>query len=109
MNLKKELGEKIKRIRKQRGYTQEELAEKIDISARNLSNIELGISFPKPETLEKFLKAMDISTQTLFSNDSIKTDEELLNSINCYINSVKHNHKVLETIYKILKDLVEEI
>ena len=44
MDLKKELGEKIKRFRKIRGLTQEQLAEMIDISARNLSNIEQGIS-----------------------------------------------------------------
>ena len=42
MDIKKELGEKIKRIRKQRGLTQEELAEMVDISPRSLSNIEVG-------------------------------------------------------------------
>jgi len=109
MNIKQELGEKIKRIRKQRGLTQEELAEKIDITSRNLSNIELGISFPKPETLEKFLNAMNVSTQTLFSNDNIKTDQELVDSINFYIDSIKHDHKTLEIIYKILKGLIEEV
>ena len=42
MNIKKELGEKIKRVRKSRGITQEQLAEMIDISPRSLSNIEVG-------------------------------------------------------------------
>ena len=56
MNIKKELGEKIKRLRKQRGFTQEMFAELIDISSRNVSNIEQGISFPKPETLEKIIE-----------------------------------------------------
>ena len=54
-NIKYEIGEKIRRLRKQRKLTQEQLAEMIDISARNLSNIESGISFQKPETLEKLL------------------------------------------------------
>lgn len=51
MNIKKEIGERIKRVRKQRGYTQEELAEIMEISSRNLSNIELGNSFPKTKLL----------------------------------------------------------
>jgi len=106
MNIKKEIGERIKRVRKQKGLTQEELAEIMDISSRNLSNIELGNSFPKPETLEKFLDALNITTQTLFSNDSIKSDEELLNDINFLINSIKHDHRTLEKIYKILTDLI---
>jgi len=108
MNLKQELGERIRRVRKQNGLTQEQLAEMIDISSRNISNIELGISFPKPETLEKFLKSMNISTQILFSNDSIKTDEELLKEINFLVNSIKHDSKTLEKIYKILRDIIVE-
>lgn len=109
MNIKKELGEKIKRIRRQRGLTQEQLAEMIDISSRNLSNIEVGNSFPKPETLEKLLKSMNISSQILFSNDSIKSDAELLEEINYLINNLEHDHATLERIYKVLKGLIEEI
>jgi len=105
MDLKKELGEKIKRVRKKRGYTQEQLSEKIDISSRNLSNIELGVNFPKSETLEKILKALDITTEELFANDHIKTKSELLNEINFYINSIKDDYKMLELVYKLLRDL----
>ena len=55
MNIKKQFGEKIKRIRKQRGFTQEKLSEMIDISPRNLSGIEKGIYFVKADTLEKII------------------------------------------------------
>lgn len=109
MDIKREIGERIKRVRKQRGLTQEQLAEVMEISSRNLSNIELGNSFPKPETLEKFLSALNITTQTLFSNDSIKSDDELLSEINFLINSIHHDHKTLELIYKILNDLIEKV
>ena len=44
MNIKKELGEKIKRLRKKQKLTQEQLAEMIDIAPRNLSSIEVGKS-----------------------------------------------------------------
>lgn len=109
MDIKREIGERIKRVRKQRGLTQEQLAEIMEISSRNLSNIELGNSFPKPETLEKFLSALNITTQTLFANDSIKSDEELLKDINFLINSIQHDHKTLEMIYKVLNDIIEKI
>lgn len=39
MGIKKELGEKIKKIRLEKGYTQERLAEYADISQRALSSI----------------------------------------------------------------------
>ena len=107
MNIKRELGEKIKRLRKKRGYTQEQFAEMIDISSRNVSNIEQGISFPKPETLEKIVQSFNITTDELFAVDHIKSKEELLENINQYLVKIKHNDEKLEVVYKILRDLIE--
>lgn len=107
MNIRKELGEKIKRMRKKRGYTQEQFAEMIDISSRNISNIEQGISFPKPETLEKIIGSLNITTDELFAINHIKSKTELFHEINHYINKIKDNEKMLEVIYKILRDLIE--
>ena len=107
MDIKKEVGEKIKRFRKKNGFTQEKLAEIVDISSRNLSNIELGISYPKPETLEKIVIALNMTTEELFSNDNLKTNDELLNDINKFISEAKTDRLKLEKVYKILKTLVE--
>ena len=109
MNIKKELGEKIKRIRKQRGLTQNQLAELIDISPRNLSNIELGLSFVKSETLDKIIESLNISTEELFANSHIKTKNELICEIDKFINKAKNDTKTLEKVYKILKCLIEDI
>ena len=107
MDIKKEIGEKIKRFKKKHGFTQEKLAEVVDISSRNLSNIELGLSYPKPETLEKIMQTLEMSTQELFSNEHLKSDEELLSEINNYINSASTNRLTLEKVYKVLKAVVE--
>lgn len=107
MDIKKEVGEKIKRFRKKNGFTQEKLAEIVDISSRNLSNIELGLSYPKPETLEKIMFALNMTTEELFSNDNLKTEDELLNEINKFISEAKTDRLKLEKVYKILKTLVE--
>lgn len=109
MDIKKELGEKIKRIRKQRGLTQNQLAELVDISPRNLSNIELGINFVKAETLDKIIESLNISTEELFANNHIKTKNELICEIDKFINKAKNDTKTLEKVYKILKCLIEDI
>ncbi len=103
MNIKKQLGEKIKRIRKSKNLTQEQLAEKVDISARNLSGIELGNYFPKAETLEKIIKALNVSTEEMFSNDHIKNKNKLIEEINIYLNEFNQNK--IEFIYKMAKFL----
>lgn len=109
MDVKKSFGEKVKRLRQKRKLTQEQLAEKIDISPRNLSKIEVGNCFVKAETLEKLLVALDVSVEELFANDHIKSNSELIEDINFYINSVKEDHTMLERIYKILRDLINNV
>lgn len=109
MDIKKSFGEKIKRLRKKKNLTQEQLAEMIDISPRNLSKIEVGDCFVKAETLEKLLTALNVSTEELFANEHIKSNSELIEDINFYINTAKDDNKMLEKIYKILRDLVEEV
>lgn len=60
----------------------------IDISSRNLSNLEIGASFLKAETLEKLLIALNITTEELFANNHIKDEKELLADIYTYINRI---------------------
>lgn len=106
MDVKKEFGEKLKRLRKNKNYTQEQLAEMIDIDPRNLSRIEVGLSFVKAETLEKILNALDITTEQLFSNDHIKSPEELLADIHKFLNIAQADQTKLEKIHKMIRFIV---
>lgn len=108
MNIKKEFGEKIKRMRKNRNLTQEQLAEMIDISPRNLSGIEVGANFIKAETLEKILYALNTSMEDMFSNVEIKDNKELLADIIKDIKSIENNNAKLKRIYKMVKFFVNE-
>ena len=58
MGIKEELGKKIKRMRINRGLTQEQLAEAVDVSQRTLSGIEIGENFVTAETLDKIIKGL---------------------------------------------------
>lgn len=105
VNIKKELGEKIKRLRKKRKLTQEQLAEMMEISPRNLSGIEIGANFVKAETLEKLLKALNVTTQELFSNDHLQDSRFLIKYINNSIKNFEKDRKKLELVYKIVQFL----
>ena len=43
-----DLGNKILKLRKEKGYSQEELAEKLDVTRQTISNWELGSTQPNP-------------------------------------------------------------
>lgn len=106
MDFKKAFGEKLKRIRKSRGLTQEQLAEIIEIDSRNLSRIEVGMSFVKAETLEKILRALNVTTEELFANDHIRDKKELIQDINAYLK--KADAKKLEKIYRMTRFIIDD-
>jgi len=60
------LGRKIKRFRKDKRISQEELAEKVGVHYTTVSRIERGISNSPVETINKIAKALKISLSDLF-------------------------------------------
>jgi len=105
MGIKKEIGKKIKKLRVERGYTQEKLAELIDISQKALSSIEIGDNFLKAETLDKILYAFDITAEELFSTNQYKTSDSLIKMINKNIAKIGDNPEKLGIIYNVTKSL----
>jgi len=65
------LGKNIRKYRKLKGLTLEKLAEKLDITHQNLSNLEHGKNFLKIQTLEKICNALEVSPSALFSVDDL--------------------------------------
>jgi transcriptional regulator with XRE-family HTH domain len=67
-----EIGEKIKELRKQMDWTQEELAEKLFVSRTAVSKWESGKGTPNIDSLK------DISTLFSVSIDELLSSEELI-------------------------------
>lgn len=60
-----EIGKRIKVLREKKDFTQEELAERIQISRSALANYESGLREPKGDILKRFAKALDTTTDYL--------------------------------------------
>lgn len=105
VNIKKEFGSKIKRLRLKKGLTQEQLAEKIEIAPRTLSGIESGKNFVTSETLGKILTELDISSSELFAFDHIKPQDELKDELLKDIQKLTDRNKI-ETVYKVVKAVI---
>lgn len=108
MNVKRLLGRKIKQYRVLKGFTQEELAEKLNISQRTLSGIECGTNFLSSNTLEKILEVFDISLEEMFYFNYLKSNKEIVNEL---INDIKANAddtQKLQTIYKVVKAIIRD-
>lgn len=66
--LLKDFGKHIAHVRKSRGITQQELAQKIDMSVVAIAYIETGKRWARLGTLDKIAKALKISLPDLFKN-----------------------------------------
>jgi transcriptional regulator with XRE-family HTH domain len=60
------LGALLRKLRRERGYTLDQLAKRIPMSASNLSRVELGSQGPPPdEVIERIAKALNADTAEL--------------------------------------------
>lgn len=106
--IKEKLGKRISELRKRLNISQEELAEKLDISQKSLSKIETGRNFLSSETLEKLLNAFNITSAELFDYDHLDEENNLLDEIHEYIETIKEDKTTLTTLYKIIKALAKK-
>ena len=66
MNIKEVFGANIHAYRKEKKWSQEQLAEKVDVSLKHLSNMETGKVFASAELIEKIARALEVSVSALF-------------------------------------------
>lgn len=81
----KSIGETIANLRKQKGMTQSELAEKMNVTDKAVSKWERDLSCPDINTISKLADILDVSVEELlkakkqdYSNNKIK---DLINLI----------------------------
>ena len=67
---------KIQKYRIARRLTQENLAEKVDLSVSYISEIENGKKRPSLKTLEKIAAALEVSLVSLMGEDDKKDAEK---------------------------------
>lgn len=65
-----ELGNKIIALRKQKGFTQEELVERCNINVRTLQRIENGEVSPRSYTIKTILSALDHDFEELYGEEN---------------------------------------
>lgn len=103
------IGKNIQAIRKSNGYTQERLAEKIEVSVRYVSDIEQDRANPSYEVLIRICNLFKVSMDQIFSeylnvkeNKSVeyslagfdklsKKDKETIENLIIYFNKSKLN------------------
>ncbi len=94
----------LKRLRKLRKLTQEQLAEQVGVDFRYISYLENAKSFPSCDLIEKLVKALGVEYVDLFTIGSEDSRNELEKKI-LNIISVMDDEK-LKKLYNIAKEIL---
>ncbi len=70
------LGEKLAALRKQKGLTQSELAEKINVSRQAISRWEVGLSVPSTDNLIFLSRLYDLPIDSLLQEQAQSSNAE---------------------------------
>jgi transcriptional regulator with XRE-family HTH domain len=67
MELQTIFGTNVRNQRKARGFTQEALAERVDVTVETIGKIERGAAAPTFNTAEKIAHALEVDATALFN------------------------------------------
>ena len=67
--------ENLKKIRKDKGYTQEMLAEKLNVVRQTVSKWEKGLSLPDVDMLSKIANVLETDVNILLDGQITTTDQ----------------------------------
>lgn len=104
MKLKQAIGTKIQKIRNQKGFTQDQLSEKVNISPKYLSSIERGKENPTLNTLINIAEKLSVDLEEFFTEIQLEDPQITKEMVLALIGEA--NEDQLKVIYKILSIIV---
>ncbi len=109
MDIKKQIGIRIKELRLKNNLKQSELAEKVGIAVKHQSCIETGRNFPSAELFEKYAVAFNIDVSKVLNLQpvvKVKSRRDVIENIISIVNIASDYE--LDLIEKLVKALIEK-
>lgn len=78
LRLGKRLGQQIAARRKTINWTQDQLAERLEVDSETISRFERGVTVPSLVTLDKLARALNSSTADLLSEASAAPSDQAI-------------------------------
>lgn len=85
-DIKKTFSNNLKKIRKSKGLTQEDLASRIGVKQPSYNRWEAGNIWPEEDTVNKIAQALDIDQAILFFDESLITPQVATKVLSDYFN-----------------------
>src|SRR5699024_8855612 len=76
--MENKVGKKLRTLRKAKGFTTQDVANKVNVSQSYISRFENGKAIPDIEMLEAILNSLESDLATFFSDDMQDASEDLI-------------------------------
>ncbi|WP_207533186.1 helix-turn-helix domain-containing protein [Desertivirga arenae] len=105
----KTLGKKIRLLRHQKGWSQEDVAKRLDISIPAFSKIETGITDINLSRLEQISKLFDMTVVQLLTFNDSEQQEKYVSELETITKRLQERETEVIELQKKIIDLFEEI
>ena len=101
------IGSRIRAQREYLGFTREQLAEKLDVTPKFCSDIELGVKGMSVSTLCKLSQILGLSTDYILFGESSKADSSQIEKMlaQCTAAEYTHAEKLLKVFFSAMREL----
>ena len=105
----KTLGKKIRLLRHQKGWSQEDVAKRLDISIPAFSKIETGITDINLSRLEQISKLFDMTVVQLLTYNDTEEQEKYISELETMTKKLQEREAEVIDLQKKIINLFEEL
>ncbi|MBC7914127.1 MAG: helix-turn-helix transcriptional regulator [Pyrinomonadaceae bacterium] len=105
----KTLGKKIRLLRHQKGWSQEDVAKRLDISIPAFSKIETGITDINLSRLEQISKLFDMTVVQLLTYNDTEQQEKYISDLEVMTKKLQERETEVIDLQKKIINLFEEL
>jgi transcriptional regulator with XRE-family HTH domain len=102
----KAVGKQIKQAREVKGLTQEQLAEKVNLSASHMSVIERGIKPPKLETFFEIVNVLEVDVNSILADVLSVSNKIISSKLSVRLSALPSTQQ--KKILRVLDTLIQE-
>lgn len=106
MNLGREFGWRVRSLRRARGFTQEDLAERSGMSVDAIRRIERGAFSPSLKTMGKLCRGFGISLRTLFETFG-PTGPDEVEQVCDYLST--RSRREVQMVWRVIRAIFEPV
>ena len=98
-------GKRIRRLRRLKDYSQEQLAEKAKISGKYMGEIERGLANISIDVLEGISKGLEIDLSSLLDFEHESDRKELISKITSLVKEA--DDRTLRVIFRVINSILQ--